>query len=227
MLFFLLSETELTTLLERNGYSFNRTQMQRTIAYHLRHTVHESSLSRLVYAGALARCDCEKSWQLFMETLFADLSGGSSGETKNGIHLGAMAGTLHLLQHHYLGLHAYASNICLDPSLPTSLKRFRVSLQHQGNDLEIEVIDNHLNLIASPINSSSVQIVCWGDVMDLQPGTSITFNLLDSVSSVKCFPHQIRVYGTSLLKRGYPEENPCQKQQHLPVFSRHYPIRRH
>lgn len=185
MLFFLLSETELTTLLERNGYSFNRTQMQQTIAHHLQHTVHESSLSRLVYAGALARCNCEKSWQLFMETLFADLSGASSGETKNGIHLGAMAGTLHLLQHHYLGLHACGGNICLNPSLPTSLKRFRVSLQHQGNDLEIEVIDSHLNVTASPINSSSVQIVCWGDVMDLQPGTSITFNLLDSASSVK------------------------------------------
>ncbi|MEH2080008.1 MAG: hypothetical protein V7K89_08315 [Nostoc sp.] len=185
MLFFLLSETELTTLLERNGYSFNRTQMQRTIAHHLRHTVHESSLSRLVYAGALARCDREKSWQLFMETLFADLSGASSGETKNGIHLGAMAGTLHLLQHHYLGLHAYGSNICLDPYLPTSLNRFCVSLQHQGNDLEIEVIDSHLNVTASPINLSSVQIVCWGNVMDLQPGTSITFNLLHPVSSVK------------------------------------------
>ncbi|WP_366837108.1 hypothetical protein [Nostoc sp. LPT] len=48
--------------------------------------------------------------------------------------------------------------------MPTSLKRFRVSLQHQGNDLEIEVIDSHLNLIASPINSSSVQIICWGNV---------------------------------------------------------------
>ncbi|WP_334744654.1 hypothetical protein [Nostoc sp.] len=193
MLFFLLSETELTTLLERNGYSFNQTQMHKTITHYLQHTVHESSLSRLVYAGAFARCDRlrrgaahrEKSWQLFMETLFADLSGASSQETKNGIHLGAMAGTLHLLGHHYLGLHAYGSNICLDPYLPTSLNRFRVSLQHQGNDLEIEVIDSHLNVIASPINSSSVQIVCWGDVMDLQPGTSITFNVLDLVSSVK------------------------------------------
>ncbi|MDZ8259286.1 glycoside hydrolase family 65 protein [Nostoc sp. ChiQUE01b] len=185
MLFFLLSETELTTLLERNGYCFNQTQMQETIAHHLQHTVHESSLSRLVYAGALARCDREKSWQLFIETLFADLSGASSQEAKNGIHLGAMAGTLHLLQHHYLGLHAYGGNICLDPFLPTSLNRFHVSLQHQGNDLEIEVIDSHLNIIASPINSSSVQIVCRGDVMDLQPGTSITFNLLDSVYSVK------------------------------------------
>ncbi|WP_428850558.1 glycoside hydrolase family 65 protein [Nostoc sp. ChiQUE02] len=185
MLFFLLSEAELATLLERNGYFFNRTQMQRTIAHHLQHTVHESSLSRLVYAGAVARCDCEKSWQLFMETLFADLSGASSEETKNGIHLGAMAGTLHLLQHHYLGLHAYGGKICLDPYLPTSLNRFRVSLQHQGNDLEIEVIDSNLNVIASPINSSSVQIICRGDVMDLQPGTSITINLLHSVSSVK------------------------------------------
>lgn len=175
MLFFLLSAAELTALLERNGYSLNKTQMQRTIAHHLQRTAHESSLSRLVYAGALARCDHEKSWQLFLETLFVDLSGASSGEVKNGIHLGAMAGTLHLLQHHYLGLNTYDGCIRLDPCLPTSLNRFRVSLQHQGNDLEIEVSDGHLSVIASPINSSSVQIVCWGDVINLQPGTSITF----------------------------------------------------
>lgn len=178
MLFFLLSEAEVVTLLERLGYSFNRTQMQQTIDYHLQRTVHESSLSRLVYAGALARCNREQSWQLFLETLFADLSGASSGETKNGIHLGAMAGTIHLLQHHYLGLHAHSGSIHLDSSIPISLNRFRVSLQHRGNDLQIEIMDNQLSIIASSENTSFVKITFQDDVVELEPGTSITFDLM-------------------------------------------------
>ena len=178
MLFFLLSERELTTLLQRLGYSFTKTQMQQTSAYHLQRTVHESSLSHLVYAGALARFEREKSWQLFTKTLFADLSGASSREAKNGIHLGAMAGTLHLLQHHYLGLQIHAGNIYFEPSLPTSLNRFCISLQHRGNDLEIELAQSHLRVIASPANRASVKVICQGDAVDLQPGTSVTFELV-------------------------------------------------
>jgi len=173
MLFFLLPEQELFPLLERLGYSFDATQMQRTIAYHLEHTVHESSLSRLVYAGALAQCDCEKSWQFFLETLFVDISGDSSSETRNGIHLGAMAGTVHILQHHYLGLRIHNSSICLDPSIPLSLRQFRMNFEFRDNDLEIEAVEDCLKITASSLNLSPVQVVCRGEAQKLQPGTEI------------------------------------------------------
>jgi trehalose/maltose hydrolase-like predicted phosphorylase len=178
MLFFLLPEPELIPVLNRLGYSFNRSQIERTVTYHLQRTAHESSLSRLAYAGALVRCDREKSWQLFTETLLVDISGASSGETQNGIHLGAMAGTLHLLQYHYLGLQTYDGSIHLDPSLPSSLNQFRVSLQHHGNDLEIAVNDRHLRVLASPFNSSPIKIRCRDDAAELEPGASTTFNLM-------------------------------------------------
>lgn len=180
MLLFLLSETELTTLLEHLGYSFSRTQLQQTLASHLQHTVHESSLSRLVYAGALARYDQALSWQLFLETLFADLWGASSEEAKNGIHLGAMAGTLHLLEHHYLGLQSYGDSIRLNPSLPASLKRFCISLQHRDNDLKIEVCGNDLNVIVSAENTSSIKVIFQAEAVELEPGSSISFDLADS-----------------------------------------------
>jgi trehalose/maltose hydrolase-like predicted phosphorylase len=175
MLFFLLSPTEIQALLEQLGYTFARRQMQRTIEYHLQRTVHESSLSRLIYSGALANLDCEKSWQLFEQVVFTDLSGASSDEAKNGIHLGAMAGTLYILQHHYLGLQLYKGSVYLNPFFPTQLQYLRVRLQYQYNDLLIEKTDHHLHLTAADCNPSSMAIVYQGEARNLQPGESINF----------------------------------------------------
>ncbi|WP_088889487.1 glycoside hydrolase family 65 protein [Leptolyngbya ohadii] len=179
MLFFLLPEHELLPLMERLGYPFDRTQTKKTIDYHLQHTVHESSLSRLVYAGALAQCDPEQSWHFFKETLFADLSGGSSGEAKNGIHLGAMAGTVHLLQHQYLGLRIHDHRICFDPSLPKALCQFRMTFEFRDNDLEIEVVNCQLKITASSSNLSPIKVDCKGDIQTVQPGKTVTFALSD------------------------------------------------
>ena len=137
MLFLLLSEAEVTELLARLEYSFDRAQMQRTISYHLERCSQESSLSSVVYAAALAKLDRETSWQFFSKAHFTDLFKDSSS-TKSGIHSGAMAGTLHLLRHHYLGLRILDRAIHLDPAFPDAINRFRLDLHHQGNDLNIQ-----------------------------------------------------------------------------------------
>jgi trehalose/maltose hydrolase-like predicted phosphorylase len=177
MLFFLLSTTEIESLLKRLGYEIDRSQMQRTIEYHLQRTSHESSLSHLIYTGALAQLNDEESWKLFTEVIFTDLSGDSSDEVKNGIHLGAMAGTLYILQHHYLGLWINRGKIYLNPAFPSQLTCLRVSLQHQYNDLLIEKTNHHLLLTAANTNPSSLAIVYQGEAIDLQPGDSLSFVL--------------------------------------------------
>jgi trehalose/maltose hydrolase-like predicted phosphorylase len=174
MLFFLLTEKDAISLLERQGYQFNWKQMQRTIEYHLQRTVHQSTLSRIVYAGALATLDSDKSWQLFTEACFTDLSPKSTQETRGGIHLGMMAGTLYILHHHYLGLRIQNDSIYFEPSLPTHVKQLCISLHHRGSDLYIEMVDSYLSISAASANLGSVKVICQGQAMDLQPDTSIT-----------------------------------------------------
>lgn len=176
-MFFLLSETELKGLLERLGYSFGWEQMQRPIAYHLQRTAHESSLSNLIYAGATATLDRDTSWQLFTRALFTDCTGGNDSGTKTGIHLGAMAGTLHILHHCYLGLRVCDQTLYLDPSFPVHLNWLRVNLNHQGSDLLVEITAKHLDIIAAPGNTESVKIICQGQVAIVEPGTSIVIHL--------------------------------------------------
>jgi len=177
MLFFLLSEPEIQALLQPLGSGCDRSQMQRTLEYHLHRTTHESSLSRLIYAGAFAPLDCEKSWQLFSQVLFTDLSGDSSDEVHNGIHLGATAGTLYILQHCYLGLQISKGTIRLNPSFPEQLRYLRLRLQHHYNDVLIEKTDHQLQLTAPSSNPSSLAIAYQGKTVDLAPGNSLTFPL--------------------------------------------------
>jgi len=177
MLFFLFSEAEIEALLQRLGYSFDQNQMQNTIAYHLERTSHESSLSHFVYAGAFSQLDREKSWQLFTQSLATDLFGKSSKDATSGIHLGAMAGTLYILQHHYLGLQVDRGKIYLNPSFPIPLKRLRVSFQLQSNEFQIEKIGDHLTVTAANTNQSSISIVYQGEAVNLQPGISLSFAL--------------------------------------------------
>jgi len=89
-----------------------------------------------------------------------------------------MAGTLYILQHHYLGLQIHKGSIYLNPSFPEQLSRLRLSLQHQYNDLQIEKTDYHLHITAVDSNSSSIRLVYQGEAMNLEPGASKSFTFL-------------------------------------------------
>ena len=57
-----------------------------------------------MHAWVLARSDRRQSWEFFLEALESDIADIQGGTTAEGIHLGAMAGTLDLLQRCYTGL---------------------------------------------------------------------------------------------------------------------------
>ena len=104
MLFYLLSADELGDLFARLGYELDEDTIARTIDYYLDRTSHGSTLSGVVHAWVLARSDRSRSWQFFLEALESDVSDTQGGTTAEGIHLGAMAGTLDLLQRDARGL---------------------------------------------------------------------------------------------------------------------------
>ncbi len=97
MLFYVFSAEQLGLLIERLGYHYDLSLIPRTIEYYLQRTAHGSTLSKLVHAWVLAASDRSKAWDYFLEALQADIDDGQGGTTPEGIHLGAMAGTIDLL----------------------------------------------------------------------------------------------------------------------------------
>ena len=133
MLFYLLSAEELRGLLDRLGYRLEPDAIPRNVNYYLERTSHGSTLSGVVNAWVLARSDRTRSWRFFTEALASDLHDLQGGTTAEGIHLGAMAGTVDLAQRCYTGLEAREDVLWLNPSLPEELDGLDFDVRYRGN----------------------------------------------------------------------------------------------
>jgi trehalose/maltose hydrolase-like predicted phosphorylase len=135
MLFYLLSADELSAILDQLGYPHSDQMIASTVDYYRHRTSHGSTLSKIVHAWVLARIDRPAAWGFFCEALEADIADGAGGTTAEGIHLGAMAGTVDLLQRGFTGLETRGDRLHVNPGLPDDLAgmRFRMHYrQHHG-----------------------------------------------------------------------------------------------
>ncbi|MFB9253439.1 glycoside hydrolase family 65 protein [Sphaerisporangium melleum] len=139
MLFYLLPARELLGILRRLGCPHEPELVPRTVHYYLRRTSHGSTLSAVVHAWVLSRSDRPGSWRFFTEALGSDVNDVQGGTTSEGVHLGAMAGTLDLVQRCYLGLEIHRDGLGLNPLLPEPLARLSLPLRVHGAWLTIDV----------------------------------------------------------------------------------------
>ena len=173
MLFFLLSAEELAEILERLGYDYDDELIPRTTAYYDRRTSHGSTLSRVVHSWVHARGDRERSWSEFLEALHSDVEDRQGGTTAEGIHLGAMAGTLDLVQRCYTGLELLLDRLRLHPAIPPELSRLRFGVRYRGHLLHIDVTDERLHVTVDPDEGGSVRLEVDGVLHDLVPGEAL------------------------------------------------------
>ena len=142
MLFHVLSAEEFYAVLDRLGYSHDRETIPRTVGYYLDRTCHGSTLSKVVHAWVLARGNRRKAWEYWLEALDSDIADVQGGTTAEGIHLGAMAGTVDLLQRGFTGLETRGDALGLDPYLPDQLTTLRFRLRYREHP-QIEVTVTH------------------------------------------------------------------------------------
>jgi len=87
----------------------------------------------------LARADRARSWELLYEALESDIGDIQGGTTQEGIHLGAMAGTVDLVQRGQTGLQIRGDLLHLDPCLPEELQGLQLRIRYRGHWLELDV----------------------------------------------------------------------------------------
>ncbi len=178
MLFYLFSDTELKQLFERLGYPFNHEMVEKNIDYYLYRTSHGSTLSQVVHSWVLAKKDRHRSWQLFTEALESDVRDVQGGTTPEGVHLGAMAGTVDLIQRCYLGVEARQDILWFDPILPKEVDKLKLRLLYRSQLLEVAATQERLVITALRNHkASSVKIGFSGEVVELKGGQTLEFNL--------------------------------------------------
>jgi alpha,alpha-trehalase len=178
MLFYLFSADELAQVFERLGYDFDRETIPRNIDYYLERTSHGSTLSWVVHSWVLARANRPRSWQMFREALRSDVGDIQGGTTPEGIHLGAMAGTVDLMQRCYTGIEARGNVLHIDPSLPEGLARLVTQVRYRRQILDLEIDHEMLRVSSRPFTAAPVTIGYRGHFREIGPGQSYEFRLI-------------------------------------------------
>ncbi len=178
MLFYLFSADELERIFEQLGYPWDRDLIPRNIAYYLDRSSHGSTLSWVTHAWVLVRADRVASWKLFRQALDSDFSDVQGGTTPEGIHLGAMAGTVDLVYRCYTGIEARGKTLHFDPCLPNDLERIRLQIRYRRQLLDVEITREMLTITSRPFAALPIAIAYRGHYRDLSPGERCRFRLL-------------------------------------------------
>ncbi|MFF0433823.1 glycoside hydrolase family 65 protein [Streptomyces sp. NPDC004327] len=133
MLGYLFRPEELYGLFARLGYRLDDDGWRATVDYHLRRTSHGSTLSSLVHGWVLARQKGAGAWRYCEEALLGDVADIQGGTTGEGIHLGAMAGTVDLVERGITGLEAGPDGLRVAPVTLAEIPRFAFTLCLHGH----------------------------------------------------------------------------------------------
>ncbi|WP_217140328.1 glycoside hydrolase family 65 protein [Streptomyces sp. AC627_RSS907] len=180
MLGYLFSPAELRSLFGRLGYELDDATWHRTVDYYLARTSHGSTLSGLVHGWVLARARRAEAWTFCQEALkgdVADLQGGTTGE---GIHLGAMAGTLDLVQRGLTGLETREGALWLDPVPLPELSSYGFSIRYQGHwGVRLRLEHGHMEITVPSSDRLPIDVRLPDRTVRLQPGDGCRLALQD------------------------------------------------
>ncbi|PWE01332.1 glycoside hydrolase family 65 protein [Marinilabilia rubra] len=177
MLFFLLSSDEIENLFNRLGYTFDRSIIPDTVNYYIQRSSHGSTLSRLVYSWVFSRSDREESYQVFKESLISDFEDIQGGTTAEGIHLGAMAGTVDMVQRCYTGLEIRGGILWLNPRLPKEMKGFNMRIRYRGHWIWLHFTQHKVEVSFESGHSPQIEIGVIDKVYELGQGDCKKFLL--------------------------------------------------
>jgi alpha,alpha-trehalase len=168
MLFFVFSSDELRSIFEKLGYPFESETIPRNIDYYIKRTSHGSTLSRVVHSWVLSRSKRARSWNLFKKALESDISDIQGGTTPEGIHLGAMAGCVNMIQMGYTGMETRGDMLWLNPCLPRELKALRMQIHYRGHNLYIEVSPDKMIVTTCKATEKPIKIGYKEKVFELE-----------------------------------------------------------
>lgn len=177
MLFYLFSSEELKELFESMDYRFDPQIIPKNIRYYSERMSHGSTLSRVVHSWVFARSDRERAWELFCQALESDVADIQGGTTSEGIHLGAMAGTVDIVQRCYTGIEMRDDVLWLNPCLPQPLRDIRIRICYRGHWLRMRISHEKLTVASDHGGSGQVKVGFRRAVHVIGHGDQKTFEL--------------------------------------------------
>ncbi|MFB9392469.1 glycoside hydrolase family 65 protein [Streptomyces coeruleoprunus] len=180
MLGYLFSPAELRGLFQRLGHVLDDETWWRTVDYYLRRTSHGSTLSVLAHGWVLARVRRAEAWTFCQEALEADIADLHGGTTGEGIHLGAMAGTLDLVQRGLTGLDTRGGVLRLDPVPLPELSEYDFTLRYHGHwGVRLRMTPGSLHVAVPDSGVAPIDIRLPDRAVSIEPGRAARLLLPD------------------------------------------------
>jgi trehalose/maltose hydrolase-like predicted phosphorylase len=173
MLFYLLSAEELREVLGRLGYVLAPRAIPATIDHYLARTTHGSTLSAVVHAWVLARAHREHALDYFVRALESDTADIQGGTTSEGIHLGAMSGSVDIVQRCFAGVETSHDVLWVNPHWPHSLGPLVLDLTYRGQELTLNVTGTSVTVRAAAGPGAPIRCGSRSTVVTLNPGETV------------------------------------------------------
>ncbi len=146
MLFYLFSADEIVSLFKQLGYNFNPESIPKNIEYYRKITSHGSTLSQVIYSWVFSRSNRKWSWHGFKKALLSDFQDIQGGTTPEGIHLGAMAGTVDIIQRCYTGMEIRDDVLWFNPRLPDEIEKLKFQIRYRSHWITISLDQKKIKL---------------------------------------------------------------------------------
>jgi trehalose/maltose hydrolase-like predicted phosphorylase len=118
-----------------------------------------------------------QSWSFFKNALQSDLLDMQGGTTREGIHLGTMAGTVDLVERGYVGLQICDDVLWFDPDLPPEVDTLRYALLFRGHWIDVEVDGDRFSIGHRRSAAGAVTVGLGGKTELLRPGAKAVLTL--------------------------------------------------
>jgi alpha,alpha-trehalase len=198
-LFYLFSSEELKELFHHLDYPFEPEMIPKNISYYVPQTANYSTLSRVAIAWVLSRMNRPDAWQLL-----SSISGGKNGQqsmptssyphswdifqlavssdlesaaTVQGIHLGAMAGTVDIVQRCYTGIVISKDVLWINPCLPDALAHLAFHIQYRQQTVGLEITKETVRVSTADSAAGPIKVGFEDKVYELGPNESKVFNV--------------------------------------------------
>jgi trehalose/maltose hydrolase-like predicted phosphorylase len=181
MLFYLFSSEELGELFTRLGYKVDRDTIPKNIDYYAARTSHGSTLCRVVYSWVLARSDRPRAMTFFAEALQSDVSDSQHGTAAEGVHLGAMAGTVDQVVRVSTGIEVKGDVLWLNPELAPEMKSLDLRIRYRGHSIDLHLTRDALTVRGEDLNVAPISLSVAGTTYEFLSGTTQVFRLEGAV----------------------------------------------
>jgi trehalose/maltose hydrolase-like predicted phosphorylase len=177
MLFYLFSADELGELFARLGYAINHDTIPNNVNYYVARTSYGSTLCRVVYSWVLARSDRPRSMAFFADALQSDVTDSQHGTTAEGVHLGAMAGTVDQVLRVSTGIEVKGDVLLFNPELPPEMECLESRIRYRGHSLDLRLTHDALTVSGEDLDIAPIVLSVAGKIYDYVSGTTRVFEL--------------------------------------------------